>query len=259
MPGFIIDLDGTLYSGKQPILHAKTFLNLLTGKKLPFLLLTNNSTRTSEEICAHVFEICGFAVDPHQILTSAHAAVRYVQTHITGNRVYLIGQDGLNQAFLEAGYHIENEQVDAVIQGYDQEFNYEKLTCAVRAIMKGASFILTNPDHLVPSDKGMLPAAGSIGAAIQKASGVEPIVIGKPSNIILQYAIDALNLPAGEIWMVGDNMGTDILGGYRAGCKTCLVLTGLATPDNLEELISSTGVRPDYVANHLIDFYEHII
>ena len=266
MPGFIIDLDGTLYSGNNPILHADTFIQQLKKNNHPFLLMTNNSTRTAEEICSHVFEVCGFSVEPEQILTSAHAAIRYVQTHISGNRVYLIGQNGLYQAFQQAGYEIVTEQnydiitgqVDAVVQGYDQQFNYGKLTNAVSLILNGAQFILTNPDHLVPTERGMLPAAGSIGAAIQKASGVEPVVIGKPSSIIMEYAIERLGLPAEEIWMVGDNIGTDIAGGHHAGCKTCLVLTGLATSDNLNELIAKTGTKPDYVANHLLDLYDHL-
>ncbi|UUZ89771.1 HAD hydrolase-like protein [Paenibacillus sp. P25] len=87
----------------------------------------------------------------------------------------------------------------------------------MRYIRQGAQFVLTNPDHLLPWNGELTPGAGTIAAAIERASGCSPVVIGKPSPIIMQYAIARLGLPAEDIWAVGDNLNTDIRGGRDSG------------------------------------------
>ncbi|MNC65751.1 putative hydrolase YutF [compost metagenome] len=116
-------------------------------------------------------------------------------------------------------------------------------------------YIQTNPDHLLPKENGPIPGSGAIGAAIRTAAETEPVVIGKPSSIISRYGIELLGLPPEDIWMVGDNLRTDIAAGAAAGTRTALVLTGLAGPHNYEALIESTGIRPDVSVHHLMDFY----
>lgn len=96
-----------------------------------------------------------------------------------------------------------------------------------------------------------MPGAGTISAAIQAATGVEPVIIGKPSSILMNFAIDRLGLRNEEVAVIGDNMLTDISAGVHAGCGTILVLTGLTTNDNLQRFIDASGVQPDYVCNDL--------
>ena len=106
--------------------------------------------------------------------------------------------------------------------------------------------ILTNPDLQLPSDTGLMPGAGSLGAAIEAASGVKPTVIGKPSSILMKYASDRLRLAPEETYVIGDNIRTDIAAGVHAGCKTVLVMTGITTDRNLEAHMDAAGVTPDY-------------
>lgn len=259
MPGYIIDLDGTLYAGTNPIPEAAPFIEALRKADSPYLFVTNNSSRTPEEVARHLREIAGIPAEAKDVLTSAQAAARYQADAAPGSRVYAIGENGLRQALLAAGLVLcdgPEEQPDAVIQGIDRSFTYAKLFAASRAILGGAAFIATNPDLQLPTELGLTPGSGSLSAAIRAASGKEPVWIGKPSPIIMNYAVERLGLPAGEIWVVGDNLRTDMAGGIAAGCRTAWVLTGIAQGAVPEEQIGLTGIKPELILRHLLDWPE---
>lgn len=258
MPGFLIDLDGTLYRGRERIPYADVFIRELLDRKLPFLLVTNNSSRTPEQVAEHLYDM-GIEVGVQHIFTSSQAAVLYMEKQRRGKKVYMIGENGLLLALTEAGFTLSEDSPDYVVQGIDRDFSYAKMTSAVRHIMNGASYVLTNPDQLLPSDGGLMPGAGSIAAAIRTASGAEPIVIGKPSPIMMGYAIERLALSPADVWVIGDNAVTDIRGGAVSGCRTALVLTGLATPDNCKEQLQKAGVTPDLICSDLQAFSRHIL
>ncbi|WP_438444439.1 TIGR01457 family HAD-type hydrolase [Gorillibacterium sp. sgz5001074] len=255
MPGFIIDLDGTMYAGTDPIPEADRFIREIRGQGWPFLYLTNNSSAAPEHVAAKLQSITGIETDASQVLTSAMAAARYITEDRRGRRVFCVGESGLRQALEEAGFVLTDDSPDYVVQGIDRDFTYAKLEQAVRHIRSGARFIQTNPDHLLPMEGRLIPGAGSIAAAIKTASEAEAVLIGKPSSIIMRYAIERIGLPAGDIWVIGDNIRTDIGGGIAAGCRTALSLTGLATPDNCEALIASTGIRPDITCVSLMELF----
>ncbi|RTE02227.1 TIGR01457 family HAD-type hydrolase [Paenibacillus whitsoniae] len=258
MKGFLIDLDGTLYRGHERIPGAAEFIQWLQDAQLPYLLVTNNSSRTPEAVAEHLQGL-GIAVPAAAVYTSAQAAAQYLTEQGRARSVHMIGEAGLQLALEEAGFAVGGTTVcDYVVQGIDRSFSYAKLTEAVRQLAGGAAYVLTNPDRLLPSDGGLMPGAGTLAAAITAASGVEPVVIGKPSPIIMAYAIERLGLPAADVWVIGDNVHTDIRGGAVAGCLTALVLTGVATPDNVEAQLASAGVTPDRVCRDLFDFIEQV-
>ncbi|UJF32149.1 TIGR01457 family HAD-type hydrolase [Paenibacillus hexagrammi] len=258
MNGFLIDLDGTLYRGHDPIPYAKEFIELLNRRELPYLLVTNNSSRTPQQVAEHLKGL-GMEVSADAVYTSSQAAAHYMAQQQSGRRVHMIGEAGLQIALEAAGFLLSEETPDYVVQGIDRSFSYAKLTDAVRHIKGGATYVLTNPDHLLPSDGGLMPGAGSIAASIRTATGVEPVVIGKPSPIIMAYAIERLGLPADQVWVIGDNAATDIRGGAMAGCLTALVLTGVATADNVQEQLALAGVTPDLVCDNLRSFALQLI
>ncbi|MCS7458949.1 TIGR01457 family HAD-type hydrolase [Paenibacillus doosanensis] len=258
MPGFLLDLDGTLYHGDRPIPGAAEFIQWLKKQRYPYLYVTNNSSRTPEQVAEHLGKV-GIEAEPEEVLTTSQAAAMYMKEQGTGSKVYMIGETGLERAMLEAGFSIVTEgPVDFVVQGIDRSFNYEKLAQAVSLIRAGAGFVLTNPDHLLPWNHELRPGAGSIGAAIERASQTEPVVIGKPSPIIMNYAIRKLGLPAEQIWVVGDNLRTDIRGGVAAHCRTALVLTGLITRATLEQEQLGAGVQPELVCDSLAELADKL-
>ncbi|MGG4033927.1 TIGR01457 family HAD-type hydrolase [Paenibacillus cisolokensis] len=255
--GLLIDLDGTLYHGARRIDGADAFIADLRKAELPFRFVTNNSS-ASPDVVARRLEAMGIAAQARDVCTSAQAAARYIAEERPGARVFVIGEDGLREAAEEAGLVLTERDPDYVLQGIDRKLTYDRIAAAVRHIFAGARYILTNPDLLLPSDDGLLPGAGSIGAMLRAASGQEPVLIGKPSAILMDYALRDLGLAAEDAWVIGDNLATDIAAGKAAGCGTVLVLTGLTTADNFEAYAGQAGCRPDAVCGDLHELRSYI-
>ncbi|WP_127575121.1 TIGR01457 family HAD-type hydrolase [Paenibacillus barengoltzii] len=254
---YLIDLDGTLYHGPQMIPGADELISALRAQRIPFLFVTNNSSRTPEEVAAHL-KAMGISAQAEEVCTSAVAAAKYIAEEQPGCKVAAIGETGLIKALEDAGLQIVLEHPDVVVQGIDRHFTYETLTRAARWIRSGARYILTNPDLLLPSQDGLMPGAGTISAAVQAASGVKPTVIGKPAAPLMDFAIAQLGLEASEVAVIGDNLNTDIAAGKHAGCGTILTLTGVTTADNLPDYVKSSGVEADVVCRDLAEVRERI-
>jgi 4-nitrophenyl phosphatase len=251
--GLLIDLDGVLYTGREPIAGAGEFLARARRHGLKFLLITNNST-TSPQVVSERLRGMQMQVAPEEILTSAQAAVAYVRRQSpNGARVQVIGEAGLLQEVRQQGFEVSltdnGQPVDWVIVGLDRAFDYQKLTRATRAILAGARFVATNADALLPIEGGqVLPGAGTMIAAIQAATGIEPVVVGKPEPGLFAHGLERLgNLPPETVAMVGDRLDTDMAGGRRAGLRTVLVLSGVTTPEQL----FAAEMRPDAVLPNL--------
>jgi 4-nitrophenyl phosphatase len=235
LDGVLIDLDGVVYTGRIPIPGAAGFLSEARRRGLKFLLVTNNST-TSPELVAERLHTMQIDVEPREILTSAQAAVAYVKLHAQpGARVRIVGEVGLRHEAEQEGFVVlddgEATSADWVIAGLDRAFTYAKLASATRDILQGAPFVATNADALLPVEGGqVVPGAGTMIAAIKTATGVEPVVLGKPEPGLFEHGLRRLGgLEPAEAAMIGDRMDTDVDGGRRAGLRTILVLTGVTT------------------------------
>lgn len=249
--GLILDMDGVLYRGNQPLPGARELIPALRGAGLSFILLTNNSTLTPQDYSAKLARM-GIVVDPEAIFTSAMATSLYLMQHYPrGGGVYVLGESGLLSTLtLAPGFGPDGWQPDFVVVGLDFHLTYDSLQRACSAIRGGALFIATNVDATLPVEGGeQWPGAGSIVAAVRTCSGVEPVVIGKPNPYIGQMALLKLDLPAGQVLCVGDRLETDILMGARIGTPTALVLTGASTEDD----IPAAEAAPDYVFRDLPD------
>jgi len=245
---FIIDIDGVLYRGHQVLPGAREFIAFLRKRETPFLLLTNNSTRTPAQYVARLKGM-GIPVEEEHIFTSAQATASWLRGIAKpGSRVYLIGMDGIREALLSAGFVISDDSaVDFVVVGMDTTVTYEKLKKATLAIRAGARFIGTNPDRSFPSEEGIIPGNGAILAAIEAATDLKPTVIGKPERAIFDAALEKLGSRREETAVIGDRLDTDILGGRRAGLKTILVLSGITD----RETLARSPVKPDWVFESL--------
>lgn len=257
LTGVILDLDGTIYRGNTLIPGADRFVRKLRESGIPYLFVTNNSSRTPESVSAHLNEM-GVEARPEHVYTSALAAAEYVAEQKIGQRAFVVGESGLLQALKQKGIQPVTDRPDCVVQGIDRRFDYDKLAEAVRHIRSGCPYILTNPDVLLPTDQGFLPGAGSLAAAIRASAQQEPVVIGKPSATILTYALPRMGLPASSVWVVGDNIRTDMAAGKAAGCRTALILTGVTGKDQVEAECEATGCRPDFIGHRLEEWLAHI-
>lgn len=245
--GYLIDLDGTMYLGSAAIPAAKPFVEALQAREIPYLFVTNNTTKSPADVQARLSESFDIHVPAASIYTATLATVDYMNDKALGNKVYVIGESGLKQGIKDAGYVWDEENPDYVVVGLDSNLTYEKLAIATLAIRNGAHFIGTNPDKNIPTQRGLVPGAGSLIASIEMATQVKPVFIGKPEAIIMNSAVKILGLAKEDVIMVGDNYETDIQAGIRNGIDTLLVLTGFTPKDK----VASLPVAPTHVVNTL--------
>jgi 4-nitrophenyl phosphatase len=244
----LLDGDGVLWHGDRPAPGLNRFFDQLNARQIRWGLLTNNATRGADDL-VEKFRGFGVEADPGVIFTSALATASYLGHKISpGATVYIIGEDGLQEALTSSGYVVDtslDETVSpgAVIVSLDRSFSYEKLKKAMRLIREGAVFIATNPDTTFPGPHGLSPGAGSLVAAVAAASGVKPVVMGKPGSPLFDVAMDRLGASADTTAMIGDRLDTDILGARQLGLSTVLVLSGVSRREEIDRL----GIYPDMV------------
>lgn len=251
---YLIDLDGTLYRGSQVLPDAVRFVQWFREHGKKFLFVTNNSSKTPKDVAAHLQHF-GIEAKPEDVLTSAQATARYIQQNHTtlSPRVYLIGEDGLAHALLDIGCTlIDTTDADYVVVGIDRSFTYEKLQKASDAISNGATFIASNSDKRLPTERGLFPGAGSLAAAVATASGKEPIFIGKPERLMIDFSLEKLRVTADRAIMVGDNLETDILAAAHAGVDSLLLLTGYSK----EEDVLRASAKPTYILQYFTFFFK---
>ena len=141
----------------------------------------------------------------------------------------------------------EPDAADALVVGMDRDLTYDKLASALVALRRGARFIATNEDETFPTPNGPLPGAGAMVGALRGMGFVPDVVIGKPSPIAFRMALDAFDLSAKRVVMIGDRLETDILGAHAAGLDTALVLSGISSCED----IGRHGIRPTWIADDL--------
>lgn len=249
----IIDMDGVLWHGNQAIAGLVEFFQVLRERDIRFILATNNASSTPQQYLKKLANM-GVVVDLEQIMTSAMATALYLaeRTAPEQTRIFLVGEDGAEQALTEAGfvltglYELDGETskgADYVVCGKDHSINWDKLATATLNIRAGAKFIGTNGDTTLPTERGLTHGNGAILAALEAASGVKPIIIGKPEPIMYQQCIATLGADLAETVAIGDKLETDILGAVRTGIRSILVLTGVSTEADL----ASIDYRPTWV------------
>ena len=233
-----IDMDGVLWRGDTPLPGLVRFFEFLADRSIPFILATNNASKTPTQYQQKLASF-GVAITPEHVLTSSLATAAYLQNEYdNGGRVYVVGGDGLRQAMLEAGFTVlddASQPAEAVVAGIDFTLTYDKLKYATLLIQRGARFVGINGDLTFPSEEGFYPGAGSILAAIEAATRVKPVVIGKPEPYMFEIAMRKMGSQPAQTAMIGDRLETDILGGQRAGLKTILVTTGVDTRQSIEQ------------------------
>jgi len=243
-------MDGVLWRGSQALPGIADFFAFLRRRGIRFVLATNNSSHTeaqyAERLASH-----GAPVAIEEIVTSAAAAAEHLASLApSGSRVYAIGMDGVRQALTKHGFVLsDGDGIAAVVVGIDWHVTYEQLKRASLLIRAGAKFIGANPDATYPAPEGIIPGNGALLAAIETATGVKPIVVGKPEPILYRQALRRLNTPLEATAALGDRLETDILGGIRAGMKTILVMSGVTTP----EMLAASEYQPDWVFEDILD------
>lgn len=257
--GWIFDMDGVLYRGKETLPGVQDIFDALNYRGIPFRLATNNSM-ASPAMYVQRLAGMGICADPGSILTSALATRQYVlDTLGAAARIHVLGMPALTDQLVSQGDFVvvdpDRETPDAVIVGLDREVTYDKLRKAHRGIQSGAQFIATNGDVTLPTEEGLVPGCGSLIAALVASTGRHPTVIGKPEVHLLEAAVADMNVPRQQCVMVGDRLDTDIAAGHTSGMLTVMVLTGVST----REEVATAPVKPDLIFTNLPAVLETLV
>ena len=262
----IFDLDGVVYKGSKIITHVKeSFERFYTlDKKIAFF--TNNATLTVDNYIDKLSSL-GIKCHTDQIYTSATITAKALkEKYPNGADIFVIGEEGLMITLEQVGFNIINRDFSAedvintetiksnlVVAGLDWNFSYNKLAAATLLLSRGAIFFATNTDSTFPHHKGNLPGAGSIISAIATAAGIENIKsFGKPSPAGIQQILNDYQIDKSEAVMFGDRPETDILVAKRSGISSVLLLTGITTNKNVNNIPEK--YKPDVILNNLSEF-----
>jgi NagD protein len=258
--GFVFDLDGTVYLGDAALPGSVHAIRELRKRGKQLLFVSNKPLEPRESYAAKLTRL-GIPASPDDVITSAYVLGHHLAHTEPNLRLYVIGEPALRNELRGHGLHVVEEfddqdereviapsGVDAVVVAFDRTLDYRKLNTAYQALRNGARFFATNGDKTCPMPGGGIPDAGATIAALEYISGRKlELLAGKPSNLIMQVALERLGVPAALAMMTGDRLETDILMGQQAGMVTTVTLTGAATRAEAEAML-----RPaDFIVENL--------
>jgi len=261
----LVDLDGVVYRGTEPVPGVAAVLADRVARGDDVVYVTNNSMHYRADYVVRLATM-GAPVSQDRVVSSARATALYVRDHEAGiRRVLVLGASGLERELRDVGLDVVTAgQVatrmsqegldgwaaaghpDAVVTGLDPNLTYLRLAAASDCIRAGARFIATNRDPVYPTERGLRPGAGSIAAAVEAATGVVPLSIGKPAPHLLESAAEAVGRAADDAIMIGDGIETDLAAARAVGARCIFMLTGVTTRAVVEALPASDA--PDAIA-----------
>ena len=237
---FLFDMDGTLYLGDRLYGFTQELLQTIRQKGGKYLFMTNNSSKSVED---YIKKLRNMGIDAtyEDFMTSSQATAYYLHKHHEGKKLYVCGTKSLQRELEKEGFTVTTdlEQVDCIVMGFDTELTFQKLHDVSFLLLTRPelTYIATNPDLVCPTEFGSVPDCGSVCICIKNATGKEPVVIGKPSPLMPQLAMERLGVSKEQTCVVGDRIYTDICSGLNAGVTSVLVMSGETTPRILAESV----------------------
>ena len=247
--GIVFDLDGTVYLGNEALPGAAAGIAALRRRGKRVVFVSNKPLEPRHSYAAKLTRL-GIPTTPEQVITSGFVLASHLARTEPHLRLYVIGEANLIEELRShrltvveefAGQDpkevIKPEGVDAVVVAFDRTLDYRKLNTAYQALCHGARFFATNADKICPMPGGGVPDAGATITALEHITGRSlELLAGKPSPLILQCAMDQLELPPERCMMVGDRLETDMRMGQAAGMATAVVLTGVSRREDVARM-----------------------
>ena len=235
---YLFDMDGTLYLGSRLYDFTIELLETIKSTGRRYLFMTNNSSKSVEDYIKKLAAM-GISATREDFITSSQATAWYLKNNHPNDRLYVCGTQSLKKELQREGFTVtENlDEVDCVVMGFDTELTFKKLEDVSRLLLTRPNlpYIATNPDYVCPTEFGSVPDCGSVCDMIYNATKKRPIVIGKPSPLMPELAMQQHGYAKEETAVVGDRVYTDIKSGLNAGITGILVMSGETTPEILAQ------------------------
>lgn len=253
---FLLDMDGTIYLDNHLFDGTLDFLAKVKELGGKYMFVTNNSSKSVEAYVEKLKKI-GISATRDDFLTSTEATIHYINKNYPGKKFYSVGTASFNKELINKGINITTELEDGIfglVISNDTEINFKKIEEACILLGRDVKYIATNPDWVCPTAYGYVPDCGCFAEMLKKATGKEPVFIGKPKPDMILMAIENLGYKKDECVIIGDRVYTDIASGYNAGIDTVLVLSGEATVADVEK----SDIKPVYIMENIREVYENI-
>ena len=246
--GFICDMDGVIYHGNQILPGVAEFVNWMIESGKQFVFLTNSPEKTPHELSMKL-ERMGLSVSADHFYTSAMATAEFLHSQAPGCTAYVIGEAALAKALYDQQIYLNDINPDYVVLGETRTYCFEKIEKAIELVNKGAKLIGANPDTVGVTEKGIMPATGSLVAPIEIATGKKAYFVGKPNPLMLRHGLRKIGCHSEDIAFIGDRMDTDIIAGIESNVDTVLVLTGVTAREDIDKF----PYRPKYILDGIAD------
>lgn len=253
---FLFDIDGTiavgndLYDGSRELIE---YIDSIGGKTY---YITNNSTKSGVDYVKKFREAFKLTSTEDQFITSGYMTIQFLLENYTDKKIFVMGTSSFVAELRKNGLIVTEqveEGIDCVVAAYDSELNYRKLTAICEILSTtDAPYYATNPDLCCPIDFGFIPDCGAMCKMIEYATGKSPIYLGKPSKEVVELCMKVSGFSKEETIVIGDRLYTDIACGINAGVDTCVVFTGEATPEDMQD----TEYPATYEFENIRAFYE---
>jgi len=254
---FLFDMDGTLYLGNRLYDFTLELLDTLKETGRNYLFMTNNSSKSVEDYVKKLGKL-GIEATREDFMTSSQATAFYLHKHHEGQTLYVCGTESLKNELRMEGFTVTTDvnEVDCIVMGFDTELTFQKLHDVSYMLLTRPDlpYIATNPDYVCPTEFGSVPDCGSVCDMIYNATKKRPIVIGKPSPLMPQLAMEKLGVSKEETCVVGDRIYTDVKSGLNAGITGILVLSGETT----REILAESPDKPHLVLEDASEILEAI-
>lgn len=234
---YLFDMDGTLYLGNRLYSFTIELLSEIRRTGGRYLFMTNNSSKSVADYIKKLANL-GITAEREDFITSSQATAYYLKKHHPDQILYVCGTESLKAELRSEGFTVTEDADNAqcIVMGFDTELTFKKLEDVSRLLLtREIPYIATNPDLVCPTEFGSVPDCGSVCQMIFNATGKRPVVIGKPSALMPELAMERLGCGKDETCVIGDRIYTDIKSGLNAGITGILVLSGETTRKILEE------------------------
>ena len=235
---YLFDMDGTLYLGDRLYSFTRDLLDAIRENGAKYLFVTNNSSKSVVDYVKKL-ERLGISAACEDFMTSSQAAAYYLKKHYSGKTLYVCGTRSLKQELMDEGFTVSEDisKTECIVMGFDTELTFQKLHDVSYLLLTQPDipYIATNPDLVCPTEFGSVPDCGSVCQMIYNATGKSPFVIGKPSAMMPELAMDKMGVTKEQTCVIGDRIYTDVKSGLNAGVTSILVMSGETTPEILAQ------------------------
>ena len=252
---FLFDQDGTLYLGDRLYDFTLELLQALKATGRRYMFMTNNSSKSVADYIKKL-EKMGISATREDFITSSQATAYYLKKYHPGKTLYVCGTKSLIRELEREGFQTTTQldQVECIVMGFDTELTFRKLEDVSRLLLtrEEIPYIATNPDYVCPTEFGSVPDCGSVCDMIFNATGKRPVVIGKPSPLMPELAMEQAGCTKEQTIVIGDRIYTDVKSGLNAGVTAALVMSGETT----YEILETAEDKPDLVLTDCSEILE---